>query len=317
LASFTGNDMNPGRNLLLWASQNKWMRNNIPGLFFVKKALKRFMPGENIEDAMIVGMKFKQQGIGTVFTRLGENITSLEDAEGVTNHYLDVLNKIKKQDVPSEISLKLTQIGLDISEDAAGINFGRIVKTASEKNNFVWLDMEQSSYVNKTIDFYKNFRADYSNIGICLQAYLKRTESDINDLLPEFPNIRLVKGAYLEPAHIAYSDKTMVDDNYFKLAKALLNCSKEKDIRVAFATHDTNLISRIIDYTSSEKISPERFEFQMLYGIKPGEQIRIAQKGYKIRVLISYGEAWYPWYMRRLAERPANIWFVIKNIFIK
>ena len=309
--------MNPGRNLLLWASQNKWMKNNIPGLFFVQKALKRFMPGEDIEYALKEAIKFKQQGIGTVFTKLGENIISLEDAEKTTNHYLDVLNKIKNMNVPSEISLKLTQIGLDISEEAAGNNFEKIVKTASGENNFVWIDMEQSSYVDKTINFYKNFRKTYANTGICLQAYLKRTKSDINELIAISSNIRLVKGAYLEPEDIAFYDKTMVDKNYFDLAETLLNCSKEKDVRAAFATHDTNLISRIIDYTSSEKISPERFEFQMLYGIKPSEQIRIARQGYNIRVLISYGKAWYPWYMRRLAERPANIWFVLKNIFIK
>ncbi len=309
--------MSLSRNLLLWASQNRWMKNNIPKLFFVKKALKKFMPGENIEDALNEAAKFKLQGIDTVFTKLGENINNLSEAETVTEHYIDALKKISEHNVPAEISLKLTQIGFDISIDAAKTNFERIVISAQNTNNFVWIDMEQSSYTEKTIEFYKSFRKDFSNIGVCLQAYLKRTQDDINDLLQISSNIRLVKGAYMESPEIAFSQKHLVDINYFEIAKTLLNYNKTKNSRVAFATHDLNLISKIKKYTEANEISRNKFEFQMLYGIKPSEQIKIAKEGYKIRVLISYGSEWYSWYVRRLAERPANMWFVLKNMFLK
>jgi proline dehydrogenase len=307
--------MSVSRKLLLWGSQNKWMKQNIPKLFFVKKALRKFMPGENIEDAVAEALTFKKTGIETVFTKLGENISTLADAEEVTAHYLEVLSKIEDGEVSAEISLKLTQIGIDISEDAAQNNFEQIIKLAAEKNNFIWIDMEQSSYTERTIEFYKHFRIKYRNTGLCLQAYLKRTINDINELLPIKPNIRLVKGAYMEPPDSAYPQKSLVDKNYYELSRILLNYTKENRARIAFATHDTSLIAEIKKYALSNNIPAERFEFQMLYGIKTGEQFRTAKEGYGMRVLISYGDAWYSWYMRRLAERPANVWFVLKNIY--
>ena len=177
--------------------------------------------------------------------------------------------------------------------------------------------MEQSSYTQRTIDFYKEFRRKYNNVGICLQAYLRRTMNDINDLLPLSPNIRLVKGAYMEPPDKAFAEKAQVDKNYLKLAQKLLDYVNDHNARIAFATHDLSVISEVKNYAALNKIPRDRFEFQMLYGIKSSEQIRISEEGYNIRVLISYGEAWYSWYMRRLAERPANVWFVLKNIFVK
>ena len=275
------------------------------------------MPGENIEDALREALAFKNSGIGTVFTKLGENINTLSDAGEVTAHYMEVLSKIEDRGVPAEISIKLTQIGIDISVDDAGRNFEQIIKLATEKNNFVWIDMEQSSYTDKTIEFYKHFRKDYENTGLCLQAYLKRTVRDINELLPINPHIRLVKGAYMEPPDIAYSQKAMVDNNYSELSRVLLNYSNENKARIAFATHDINLTAEIKKYALINNIPNNRFEFQMLYGIKTGEQFKTAGEGYSMRVLISYGDAWYSWYMRRLAERPANVWFVLKNIINK
>ena len=309
--------MTVSRSILLWASQNKWMKSNVPKLFFVQKALKKFMPGEEVEYALSEAVSFQQRGLGTVFTKLGENITTLAEAEAVTNHYLEVLSKINNQKVSAEISLKLTQIGFDISVDAAKNNFGKILKSAEDKNNFIWIDMEQSAYVEKTIEFYKHFRKNFSSVGICLQAYLKRTMRHINDLLPVSPNIRLVKGAYMEPPEIAFAQKSLVDKNYFEIAETLLKFNKEGIARIAFATHDLNMISKIKEYSKLNDIRKDGFEFQMLYGIKPAEQIKIADEGYKIRVLISYGSAWYSWYMRRLAERPANVWFVLKNLVAK
>ncbi len=283
------------RKILLWSSQNTWMKRNIPDLFFVKKALKRFMPGESIESALSESEKLKHYGIGTVFTKLGENINTLSDAEAVAAHYPDVLSKIEISGVPAEISLKLTQIGFDISAEAAAVNFEKVVSHAAKHQNFMWIDMEQSSYTRRTIDFYKHFRNKYSNIGICLQAYLKSTQSDIQELLPVSPNIRLVKGAYMEPPGIAFAEKKDVDRNYLALAKRLLDYSKEQLGRIAIATHDMSIISAIKEYASTNKIDKANFEFQMLYGIKSSEQLKIARDGYKIRVLISYGEAWYSW----------------------
>jgi len=309
--------MTVSRSILLWASQNKWMKSNVPKLFFVQKALKKFMPGEEVEYALSEAVSFQQREIGTVFTKLGENITTLAEAETVTNHYLEVLTKINNQKVSAEISLKLTQIGFDISVDAAKNNLGKILKSAEDKNNFIWIDMEQSAYVEKTIEFYKHFRKNFSSVGICLQAYLKRTKRHINDLLPVSPNIRLVKGAYMEPPEIAFAQKSLVDKNYFEIAETLLKFNKEGIARIAFATHDLNMISKIKEYSKLNDIRKDGFEFQMLYGIKPAEQIKIANEGYKIRVLISYGSAWYSWYVRRLAERPANVWFILKNLVAK
>ena len=303
------------RKILLWSSQNAWMKRNIPRLFFVKKALRRFMPGETVESALSETEKLYSSGIRTVFTKLGENINTLSEAETVTTHYLDVLSKIERFGVPAEISLKLTQIGFDISEDAAAVNFEKIIRQAAEQHNFIWIDMEQSSYTQRTIDFYRQFRKKYINIGICLQAYLKSTQSTVKELLPISPNIRLVKGAYMEPAELAFSQKSMVDKNYLELARILLNNNNQKQLRMAFATHDLTIISGIKEFASANNIGKNKFEFQMLYGIKPSEQLRIAREGYNIRVLISYGEAWYSWYMRRLAERPANVGFVLKNLF--
>ncbi len=309
--------MSLSRNLLLWASQNNWMKKNVPKLFYVKKALRKFMPGEDVDSAIIEALRFKEKGIGTVFTKLGENIITLEDAGAVTAHYLGLLDKIEKFSVLSEISLKLTQIGFDIFSEAAATNFELILKSAGEKNNFIWIDMEQSSYTQRTVDFYKEFRRKYNNVGICLQAYLRRTMNDISDLLPLSPNIRLVKGAYMEPPDKVFAEKAQVDKNYLKLAQKLLDHVNDHNARIAFATHDLSIISEVKNYTTSKNITRDRFEFQMLYGIKSSEQIRISEEGYNIRVLISYGEAWYSWYMRRLAERPANVWFVLKNIFAK
>lgn len=308
--------MNPARNLLLWCSQNKWMRENIPQLTFVKRAVKKFMPGEEITDAIREAERFKGMNIGTVFTHLGENIIDIAEAEVVTNRYLHALRLIHEKQIPTEVSLKLTQLGLDLSFEAAFGNFKKIAQLAKELNATVWIDIEQSSYVDSTIRFYKEIKKDFSNVGLCLQSYLYRTESDLKNLLPISPMIRLVKGAYNESATIAFPKKIDNDENYFALAKILIDSMmKDAKVRAAFGTHDLILGERITEYANAKKLSRERIEFQMLYGIKTEEQKKLAQSGYRFLVLISYGSFWYPWYVRRLAERPANVWFVFKNLF--
>lgn len=307
--------MGISRELLLWGSKNPWLLNHVPNYKFVKKAVKRFMPGEDLDDAITAAKDFQQKGIPTVFTRLGENITDLKDADEVTNHYLEVLDKISENNVKSEISLKLTQIGLDLSFEKSLENFKSITEKAESLNNFTWIDMEGSPYTSTTIDFYKRIKENYQNSGICLQAYLKRTEKDLKDLLTIKPSIRLVKGAYSESNNIAFEKKNDVDKNYYKLSEIMLNEIRDNNLRIAFATHDINLINKITEAAVKLNVPKDKLEFQMLYGIKTSGQLRLVKEGYKLKVLISYGSAWYPWYMRRLAERPANVGFVIRNIF--
>ena len=225
------------------------------------------------------------------------------------------MDKIHESKTSVEISLKLTQMGFDLSEKQTYENFKKIAIKAKELNNVVWIDMEYSRYVDKTIEFYIKVKKELDNVGLCVQSYLYRTKDDLEKLFDVEPFIRLVKGAYNEPKEIAFERKEDNDENYFMLSKMLIEKVKEEKARAAFATHDTNIIGRIENYAKSQGVSRENLEFQMLYGIKSGEQLRLAKDGYKLLVLISYGDAWFPWYMRRLAERPANVWFVLKNMF--
>jgi proline dehydrogenase len=291
------------------------MKTNVPKYTFVKKAVKRFMPGESNDDAVVAALEFNKKNIGTLFTRLGENISNLDEAASVTVHYLDVLDKISNQNLNSVISIKLTQLGFDYSFDETFKNILAITAKAKELNNFVWIDMEQSSYVDKTIELYKKLKSEFDNVGLCLQSYLYRTKSDLEGMIEISPAIRLVKGAYMEPANVAFKKKSDVDENYFELTKYMLTTGLNHNARTSVATHDLNLIDRIIKFAEANSIDKSHLDFNMLYGIKTADQNRLAENGNKLSVLISYGEQWYPWYVRRLAERPANIGFVIRNMF--
>ncbi len=303
------------RTVLLWASENQWMRRNVPRLGFVRKALKRFMPGEDVAETIEAAKSLRDRDITTIFTHLGENIADLSAAGEAAKHYLVLLDWIAAEKLPTEISLKLTQIGFDLSEEQTYRNFSAIAARAASMGNTVWIDMEGSAYTQRTIDFYRRAKRAHANVGLCLQAYLYRTEQDIADLLPLSPAIRLVKGAYREPKEIAFEKKSQVDQNYLKLSKQLLRASREGKVRTVLGTHDLNIIAELEEFAAREGIGRQRLEFHLLYGIKTAEQRRLAKAGYRVGVLISYGEFWYPWYMRRLAERPANLMFVLKNVF--
>lgn len=303
------------RSIILAGSQNKWLREQAPKYGFIRKAVSRFMPGEKVEDAIEAARVLQQNGIGTVFTQLGENISEQSEADVVKAHYIDVLDKISLLNLPTEISVKPTQLGLDLSGEICYQHIKALIEHADSKST-VWIDMEDSSYVDATLDLYSRLRAEFSNVGVCLQAYLYRTEKDLESLMSISPNIRLVKGAYREPPDKAFPRKQDVDENYFKLAKQLLGEeARSRGVRAAMATHDQNLIRRIEEFAASSGISKDKVEFQMLYGIQRSEQQRLARDGYRSIVLISYGDYWYPWFMRRLAERPANVMFVVKNLF--
>ena len=303
------------RSMLLAASQNQWLRNRAAHYRFVRSTVSRFMPGEDLEDALLAAQTLRSKKIGTVFTHLGENVKDRAEAQQVTEHYLEVLDRIQQKGLRAEISVKLTQLGLDLSPELCFDNLKTIIERAHKKD-IVWVDMEASNYVDVTLNLYMRALQLFPNTGVCLQAYLHRTQDDLAKLLPLRPSIRLVKGAYSEPAEIAFPRKQDVDDNYFALAQEMLKAKKEnRCVRAAFGTHDVPLIRRLSDFASKEGLTKADFEVQMLYGIQRAEQERLANEGSTSIVLVAYGNYWYPWFVRRLAERPANLWFMVRNVF--
>ncbi len=302
------------RKLLLWGSESVFLTEHVARLAFVQRAVRRFMPGETSEAAIEEAVRLSASRITSVLALLGENVTEADEAADVARHYQAVLEEIADRELEAEISVKLTQLGIDIGPDVAAANLESILATAEERGQFVWIDVESSGYVDRTLDLYRAARSRHVNTGICLQAYLYRTVEDLAALLPINPSIRLVKGAYAEPAEVAFPRMRDVDRNYFELAKTLLDEVGRGGVRAAFATHDERLIRRIEEEASARGIARGDLEFQMLYGIGTASQEGLAAKGYRVEVLISYGTAWFPWYMRRLAERPANLWFVLRKI---
>ena len=272
------------------------------------------MPGETPEAAMTEALRLQKSRMSTVLTLLGESINEPKEAVDVVDHYQGVLKELDRRDLDVEISVKLTQLGVDLGRDLAAANLEAILGLARELNRFVWIDIEASSYVDVTLDIYTSVRARYENTGLCLQAYLYRTAEDLEALLPLKPAIRLVKGAYAESADVAFPKKRDVDKHYLKLSLRLLDAVAEGSARAAFATHDGTLVDLIKQEAAARGIPRGEVEFQMLYGINTREQEKLAGEGYKMEALISYGSAWFPWYMRRLAERPANLWFVIRKM---
>jgi len=302
------------RNVLLTFSESAWMRERATRYRFVRRAVSRFMPGETAEEALSCACQLKEQSIGSVFTLLGENVKDPSEAERVTQHYLDLLDRINALMLESEVSVKLTQLGLDLDREMCRENLLRIVERANAEGT-VWIDMESSAYVDPTLRIYRRVLADYANAGICLQAYLHRTPSDVEQLLPQKPTIRLVKGAYREAPDVAAQYKARIDSNYLQLAERLVSERKTGNLRrVILATHDPRLIGNIVASAAQLEIRREELEFQMLYGIQRAEQERLARAGFRSSVLIAYGTHWYAWFMRRLAERPANVWLVLRNL---
>jgi proline dehydrogenase len=304
------------RRVLLAGSTNAWLRDRATRTAFVRRAVSRFMPGESVEDALRAAAELKPQGITTILTKLGENLTGVDEAEEVTRHYLDVIDRIAAAGLDAQISVKPTQLGLDLDRALCERNLDRLLERAGERNNFVWIDMESSPYVDPTLALYRRARAQTARVGIALQAYLYRTAHDVESLVPLGAAIRIVKGAYLEPPDVAFPRKADVDANYFTLCTRLL----APDARVPgallhIATHDVPLADRLAAHIAERHVPLSAYEFAMLYGIQRGQQQRLAREGRRLRVLISYGEYWFPWYMRRLAERPANIWFVLRTVF--
>jgi len=303
------------RSILLAGSENRWLRERATKYGFVRRAVSRFMPGETFEEALEASWAL---GVGTVLTQLGENLRSVEESKAVTEHYLTVLQKVHESKLDVEISVKPTQLGLDFSRDVCAENLKTLLERARALGNWVWVDMESTAYTDATLEIFRSARAAFPNAGLCVQSYLYRTAADIETLISLGSGIRLVKGAYREPPDKAFPEKKDVDENYFRLAQRLLSQeARDKGVRPIFGTHDPILVRRIEEHARAAGLAPSAVEFQMLYGIRRQEQLRVAAAGYRFRVLISYGGAWFPWYMRRLAERPANVLFVMKSLFAR
>jgi proline dehydrogenase len=306
------------RTVLLAISENRWMRERAPRLWFVQRAARAFMPGEEFGDMLRAAGELRPLGIDTTFTRLGENVTDASEASFVTRHYVDVLDAIGSAGIRCEPSIKLTQLGLDLDKEQAYANLRALAARAHATGNYLWIDMEQSSCVDATLELTARLRSEFPRVGVCLQAYLYRTTEDLPPLVNAGIGVRLVKGAYKEPPALACPKKTDVDTRFFTLATVMLEgLALKNGFRPVFGTHDINLIARIRAHAERAGLAPGDVEVHMLYGIQRGEQVRLVRDGVTVRVLVAYGSFWFPWYMRRLAERPANAWFVVRSIFAR
>jgi proline dehydrogenase len=313
------------RPLLLWASTNPYMKDRLPRYGFIRRAVRRFMPGEKAEDGLREAGNLAREGASTILTLLGENVDTEAEAQAVVSHYLFVLDAIRSRKLDAEVSVKLTQLGLD-QNPATALAHVRTLAQASVDASTVpsdgetrpltlWIDMESSAYVDRTLEIYRTVKAEFDNVGVALQAYLLRTPKDFEALLPLKPIIRLVKGAYLEPKTVALPSKREVDSAYHALVKRLLRERKAGRVgRPSIATHDPRITGDVTRMARELDLPKDAYEFAMLYGIGTAQQRHLLGQGYRLRVLISYGDAWFPWYMRRLAERPANLWFVAKQM---
>jgi proline dehydrogenase len=304
------------RALFLKASESRWLREHGVKAPFVRRAVSRFMPGETFEDMLRAARALEPQGIRSVFTRLGENVSDLAEADAVATHYLEGIAAIEALNLACEPSVKPTQLGLDIDRDKARDHLMAIAARAQAANSYLWIDMEQSPYVDATLELTETLRRRHAGVGVCLQAYLHRTRDDLARMLRIGAGVRLVKGAYREPAAVALVSKAEVDANYLTLGRMMLDgVAHGGSSRAVFGTHDARIVAALCEHARTTRVPSGGYEFHMLYGIQRGEQTRLAEAGEHVRVLIAYGTYWFPWYMRRLAERPANVWFVAKSLF--
>jgi proline dehydrogenase len=305
------------RNVLLRMSKSSWLADRVMTRPFAKRAVKRFMPGEDLSDALDAARALAPVNIGAVLTKLGENLTAESEATAVRDHYLGVFEQIKARKLNAHVSVKPTQLGLDFSQAHCADHLGLLAQKAESAGTYLWLDMEDSSYVDRTLELYRGLRAKYEKVGVAMQSYLRRTPDDLRQLLAHRPTVRLVKGAYAEPPHVAFPAKRDVDLAYYDLAVELLNAASKAQALPIFGTHDTGLLDRLVTKAASIGVENGGYEIHMLYGIRMAEQKALSARGRTVKTLISYGSSWFPWYMRRLAERPANVWFVAKSVFAR
>jgi proline dehydrogenase len=298
------------KSAFLYLSKSERFKSFLSRFKSFNNVTRRFVAGEDLTDAVEAIRNLNRQGISASFDHLGESITSEAEIHREVDEYVRVLESIHATGLDSNVSVKLTQLGLDVSPDLCYSNARTLVEAALKHDNFVRIDMEDSPKTDETLQIFRRLRTEFENVGIVIQSYLYRSEKDIEDLLKLGARIRLCKGAYQEPPTVAFPDKADVDANYVKLTKLLLSSG----IYHGIATHDENMISAAITFAREQAISPDKYEFQMLFGIRRDLQAKLVRDGYRMRVYVPYGEYWYPYFMRRLAERPANVWFVLKNV---
>ena len=300
------------RSALIWLSRQEGLKDFATSFRFFKKLTTRFVAGETIDQAVSYIREINAENCTASFDHLNESVATEAEAEAEVAEYLEILEKITETKIRSNASIKLTQFGLGIDPELAYRNARRVVEEAHQRGNFVRVDMEDSSVTQVTIDIFKRLRAEYdlNDVGIVLQSYLRRTYADAQELIKIPARIRICKGAYHEPPEVAFPDKKDVDANYVKVMQLLLSSGTYHGI----ATHDPKMIDATVDFAQREGIGKEKFEFQMLFGIRRDLQRQLARDGFNLRIYVPYGKHWYPYFMRRLAERPANIWFVMKNL---
>ncbi len=300
------------RSALIYLSQKEGLKDFAARFRLFKKLTTRFVAGETIEEAVVAIREINREGCSASFDHLNESVANAAEAEGEVREYLRILDQIDQTKINSNISIKLTQFGLELDPELAYRNARTVVAEAARRGHFVRVDMESSAVTQVTIDIFKRLRAEFglNDVGIVLQSYLRRTYDDAVDLLKIPARIRICKGAYMEPPEVAFPDKQDTDKNYLRVMELLL----KSGVYHGVATHDPKMIEGTLRFVKQEKIPRETFEFQMLYGVRRDLQRQLAREGFNLRVYVPYGKHWYPYFMRRLAERPANIWFVMKNL---
>lgn len=298
------------RNLFLFLSQRKGLRHWMETSPLARRLSSRFVAGETLDEALRASHRVSSEGIAVTLDHLGENVSSLEEAAISRDVYLETLEAQCEAGLEGNVSLKLTQFGMDISEAACRANVEQLVRRAAELGGFVRVDMESSEYTERTLRLVSDLHAPYPVVGAVIQAYLFRSEKDAEALCRQGIRVRLCKGAYLEPPEVAFQKKSEVDENFVRLMRTLLAAGKFP----AIATHDEKMIEQATRFAAARNIARDSFEFQMLYGIRRDLQRRLVTEGYRLRLYVPFGKAWYPYFMRRLAERPANVLFLARNV---
>ena len=301
------------RSALIWLSRRQGVKDFATHLPYFKKFTTRFVAGDTIDDVIPVIRELNNENCTASFDHLNESVSNIAEANTEVAEYLNILGKIDEKQIRSNVSIKLTQFGLGIDPELAYHNARSVVEEAHRRGNFVRIDMEDSSVTQATIDLFKRLRAEFGldDVGIVLQSYLYRTFADAQELVKLPARIRICKGDYNEPPEVAFPEKKDVDANYIKVMQLLLSSG----IYHGIATHDPKMIDATIEFATREGIAKEKYEFQMLYGVRRDLQRQLARDGFNMRIYVPYGKHWYPYFMRRLAERPANIWFVLKNLW--
>ncbi len=306
------------RLILIYLSHAGWARQLISGLPIARRVARRFVAGETIDEAMAATQALNARELMVTLDYLGESVTDEAVANDCRDEILGILDRIEAAGLDANVSVKLSQLGLRIHPDIALENMRQILERAQRYDNRVRIDMEESELVDKTLDIYRTLRDEmgYPNVGVVIQSYLYRSERDVTRLIDEGAWVRLCKGAYAEPPEIAFSHKADTDANYVKLTQMMLGEeARANGVYLGIATHDEDMINAALDFAESQGISPDEYEFQMLYGIRRDLQDSLVSQGYRVRTYVPYGTAWYPYFVRRLAERPANMWFFISNLF--